>query len=152
VSAQDSYTGPDPALAELEAAAREMIVPGAFRDRIQAFRRVPLGWRREQLDDNGAGAQWRSRNGLVVIESVLRYGDGRLWHHVSYSRAGRLPDHADTLAVRRAFIGESREAYSVWPPRARYVNEHPFCLHLWACLDAPPDGAVLPDFRIVGTV
>lgn len=104
----------------------------------------PQGWRLMQDGEDGRG--WRSAFGgqATVIESVAREEDGRRWHHVSTARADRMPTWDEVRAIKEAFIGD-REAYIVFPPKARYVNLHRFCLHLWACLDAP-EGAVLPDF------
>lgn len=111
-------------------------------------RAVPAGWQCAQRAEDGAS--WVNKtNGLTVIESVAREVDGRRWLHVSVSRAARVPTWEDLTLVRRTFVGEQREAYSVLPPADRYVNIHPRCLHLWACLDAP-HGAVLPAFE--GTI
>lgn len=41
------------------------------------------------------------------------------------------------------FMGAERVAVQVHPRAAEYFNAHPFCLHLWSCLDAE----VLPDLR-----
>ncbi len=109
---------------------------------------LPRDWRIVREDDSGRAVE---RSGLCVIETVHREGDGRRWHHVSMSRASRLPSYEDLSLVRRLFIGEDLECYQIFPPRSRYVNRHPFCLHLWRCLDAPA-GIVLPDFRHNGEV
>lgn len=93
---------------------------------------------------------WACTNGLHVVETACTEKDGRRWHHVSYSRAGRYPSYEDQELVRRTFIGEDRESYAVFPPRSRWVNVHSFCLHLWTCLDAP-DG-LLTDFRHLGQI
>ena len=116
---------------------------------------VPLDWKLATEDGYGRGYSermaTRNRPGLLVIESVLPYGpDNDLWYHVSFSRVGRMPTYDDIQRVRRAFVGEHRECYQIFPPRERYVSVHPYCLHLWYCIDRP-DG-VLPDMRIDGTV
>lgn len=46
------------------------------------------------------------------------------------------------LQLRVAKFTETSTALQVLPPRAKHVNIHPFCLHLWCCLD----GDVTPDF------
>lgn len=109
---------------------------------------LPSGWSVIRQDDSGRAAEC---GGLAVIETVNREADERRWHHVSLSRRTRLPSYEDIQLVRRLFIGADAECYQVFPPASRYVNRHPFCLHLWHCLDAPA-GAVLPDFRHDGEV
>lgn len=112
---------------------------------------LPGGWRELRTNPAAGGKTYLvgGNNGLAVIEAVLTYGDGRRWHHVSVSKrpGAGLPTHEELLRVKDVLIGRDREAYIVFPPASRYVNEHEV-LHLWHCLDAPPDGAVLPDFRV----
>jgi hypothetical protein len=79
-----------------------------------------------------------------VIESIARELDGRLWHHLSVSRADRIPSYHDVNDVKDVFIGRAHIAYQVFPPRARHVNIHPYCLHLWSPLEGDEP---LPDFR-----
>ncbi len=89
-------------------------------------------------------------SGLRVIESpgeVME--DGRVWHHVSFSRADRVPSWEDTTLVKDAFCHD-RTAFQILPPRSEWVNIHSFTLHLWTCLDE--DGAGIPRFGRFGTI
>lgn len=108
---------------------------------------LPVNWR--LIDGDEWGRAWQ-HNGLRLIETAARERDCRVWLHVSFSRASRLPDYEDSELVRRLFIGEDRESYAVFPPRERWVNRHQYCLHLWTCLDEP--NGVLPDFRHQGEI
>jgi hypothetical protein len=84
---------------------------------------------------------------LRVLLSAARYGDGKGWLHVSVSRKNReVPSWAQMCEVKDLFIGVERTAVQVHPPRSKYVNMHPGCLHLWCCLD----GEVVPDFTAGG--
>ena len=76
--------------------------------------------------------------------------EGRWWLHVSVSRAKYTPSYEDLADVKRVFIGDDHQALQVFPRRERHVNLHPFCLHLWACLE--PEGDGLPDFGKEGTI
>lgn len=108
---------------------------------------LPPDWRLVKTAPDGA--TYRCGDGLAVIASVDQELDGKLWLHVSLSRAKRLPSYEDMTRVKRLFIGRQRYAYEVHAPEAKHVNIHPFCLHLWCCLDGP----VLPDFtRGGGTI
>ena len=109
-------------------------------------RELPKGW---ELRSGGQpaddGARWYHRGlGLAVIESFALEADGRRWHHVSVSRRSRCPTWDEMCLAHRLFIGDEVAAYQVHVPRSRWISIHPFCLHLWACLDAP--AGVLPDF------
>jgi hypothetical protein len=113
-------------------------------------------WHRDRwplLRQEGEGA-WFARAGRptwTVGESVLRYPDNRYWHHVSTAHRSHLPTWDELQQVRVDFVGDDAESYMVFPPVNRYVNAHRYALHLWRCLNAT-DGAVLPDFRIMGTI
>jgi hypothetical protein len=51
--------------------------------------------------------------------------------------------------VKRDFIGDDAKAIMVFPEKKHHVNIHPFCLHLWVCMDDNP----LPEFsRGLGTI
>ncbi len=105
----------------------------------------PRDWRAIPYE---AGEMFFGRGGLRVIRTVNDCSDdGRVWLHVSFSRENQLPSYEDTKLVREVFVGR-HESYQVSPPPERHVNIHPYCLHLWACLEGP----VLPDFSFNGTI
>lgn len=124
-----------------------MFPPYEAPERYEQLRRVePIPPRWIKVPDRDYIA-WQSRLlGLRVIESVDIQRDQRAWLHVSFSRSSRLPSWDDLKIIRQDFISDQRECYSVLPTADRYVDAHPFTLHLWACLDADR-GRVLPDFR-----
>lgn len=110
---------------------------------------TPNGWRMmEMLCD---GCSYIHPGGLRVIISGQIEEDGKRWLHCSLSRRNTIPSHDDIITVRRAFLGEDRYAYQVFPPKDRYVNIHPHVLHLWSCVDEP-EGKLLPEFSRGGSV
>jgi hypothetical protein len=98
----------------------------------------------EYVGNWGPGGHIFLKSGLCVIIDCSKKSDGKQWCHVSYSRKLRVPDHKDTILVKKSFIGPSRYAYAVYPPFDKYVNIHPFCLHLWSLCEG--NGRVLPEF------
>lgn len=80
-----------------------------------------------------------------VILSVSEEADGRVWAHLSTAFPSRLPTWGDLRKAKDLFLGEEARAIQVLPPKSEWVNIHPYCLHLFVCLD----GDVLPDFRRV---
>jgi hypothetical protein len=101
----------------------------------------PKGWSVLQPWGDGWVLVDENKTLKVIIDCEVKT-DGAEWLHVSYSRRSWTPTHEDTCKVKAAFIGD-RYAYAVFPPVERYVNIHPYCLHLWARLDGSP---VLPEF------
>lgn len=73
-------------------------------------------------------------SGLQVLASEDHI-DGKRYVHLSLSLPDRLPSWYDVRLVKRDFIGPDKEAVQVLPPEEEYVNCHPYCLHLWHCLD-----------------
>lgn len=79
---------------------------------------------------------------LSVIMSGAREQDGKRWLHLSLARPNRMPSWEEFRDAGRLFLPEECWAYQVVPPRARYINKHPYCLHMFACVEGPQ----LPDF------
>lgn len=100
---------------------------------------APRGWVRQPW---GTGIQYLR---TLTRESVLMtvgLHDGKRWIHFSMAHPSRVPHFVELRDFKRHFLGDERKAILVLPPKAEYVNIHPFCLHLFSCLD--DDG--LPDF------
>ena len=112
-----------------------------FREHVK----LPGGWQR--IKNYQDGEMWRNkRKSLLVGASIMAYGDGNQWLHVSVSRKDKLtPTWQDMCNAKDAFIGRSRKAIQVHPEKSKYVNIHRACLHLWHCLDTDP----LPEFSNV---
>ncbi len=69
------------------------------------------------------------------------------WEHVSVSRKDRCPTWDEMCAVKDLFWTEEDAVVQFHPPRSDYVNNHPFCLHLWK----PSEGTLLlPPSILVG--
>ena len=102
---------------------------------------TPLGWDRFH---EGADGGWFRHTGLgLKAASTVREIDGVWWRHTSVTRYdGRMPRHLDVAFIKREFHGDGY-AYGVHPPKAKYVDIHSRCLHVWGRLDGAP---VLPEF------
>lgn len=81
---------------------------------------------------------------LLCIASDGRYWKeggmpGPVWEHVSCSTPKRAPNWAEMCFVKDLFWDEDDCVVQYHPPKADYVNCHPYCLHLWR-----PEGVELP--------
>jgi hypothetical protein len=103
---------------------------------------LPASWREIERGPDGAKYVNASASLLCILSCSVE-ADGRAWLHMSCSHAKRIPTWGELRVCKEQFLGD-REAYSVMPPRARYVNLHPNVLHLFALLDEQQ--AALPDF------
>jgi hypothetical protein len=98
----------------------------------------------------------RTRAALKVIASDGSDWDrcgfvGPPWEHVSVSARDRCPTWEEMCWVKELFWGDGECVLQFHPPKADYVNCHPFVLHLWRCPGAtqamPPTMAVGPKAR-----
>ena len=75
-------------------------------------------------------------NGLRIISSGdKRQGDDESelyqWEHVSVSLPNRIPTWTEMCFVKELFWDDSETVLQFHPPKSEYVNDMPFCLHLW---------------------
>jgi hypothetical protein len=85
-----------------------------------------------------------SRNTLKVIAS-----DGMGWEHVSVSKKYECPTWDEMCKVKELFWDDPEDcALQYHPPKRRYANNHPYCLHLWR----PNDGETRIPFPHVSLI
>lgn len=53
------------------------------------------------------------------------------WEHVSVSLPNRCPNWQEMSYIKSLFWGKEETVIQFHPPESQYVNQHPFCLHLW---------------------
>lgn len=53
------------------------------------------------------------------------------WEHVSVSTRRRPPNWQEMCFVKDLFWEEHECVVQFHPPKSEYVNNHPYCLHLW---------------------
>lgn len=118
--------------------------------RIRSFLQptLPREWQPREAPGIDGAAFYNKTIGIGVMISGRIELDGKLWIHVSLSRKSRMPTYEDMTLVKRLFLGPDRRAIQLFVSEKEHYNYHPFCLHLWHCVDG--DG--LPDFRIMGGV
>ncbi len=60
---------------------------------------------------------------------VFSWGGG--WDHVSISFSNRCPAWDEMCFIKNIFFSEDECVVQYHPPKSEYVNNHPYCLHLW---------------------
>ena len=55
---------------------------------------------------------------------------GLKWH-LSISCENRLPTYNELKNARYKYLHDNLQIAQIFPPKAEFVNMHPFCLHLW---------------------
>jgi hypothetical protein len=77
------------------------------------------------------------RNMLIFVGAAeLPESEG--WEHVSVSMQSRDPNWQEMCFVKDLCWREDELVMQFHPPKDKYINTHPHCLHLWC----PQDGHV----------
>jgi hypothetical protein len=76
------------------------------------------------------------------------------WEHVSVSLPTRCPTWAEMAFIKSVFWDADDTVVQYHPPESEYVNNHPFCLHLWRPIEKqiPLPPSILVGFRDAGVI
>lgn len=68
---------------------------------------------------------------------LVMISDGGGWKHLSISNAQRkkLPSWETMCRAKDLFFGDDEWCVQFHPAKEDYINDHPFCLHLWMPLN-----------------
>jgi hypothetical protein len=67
----------------------------------------------------------------IAATHPAEMADGVAWEHVSVSCADRCPTWNEMQAVKSLFWDDEDRVIQYHPPQSEYINDHPYCLHLW---------------------
>lgn len=96
--------------------------------------------------DGGMGIFTKgSQKGMTVIWS---YGGG--WEHVSIDGKKRLPDWNEMCALKDMFFSDDEFCVQYHPPKSEYVNNIPYCLHIWKPIEQYSGKLPMPPSLFVG--
>ena len=83
---------------------------------------------------------------LFIIASPGDADENIPWEHVSVSTKNRCPRWDEMCFVKDLFWEPEQAVMQLHPPRSTWINNHPYCLHLWRSLEReiplPPSIAV----------
>lgn len=69
-----------------------------------------------------------------------------VWEHVSISTPVRCPTWEEMCFVKGLFWDDEDTVMQLHPPKSQWINNHPYCLHLWRpigiAIPMPPSLAV----------
>lgn len=76
------------------------------------------------------------------------------WDHVSVSLPDRCPTWEEMCRVKDLFWDAEDAVMQLHPPRSDWVNNHPYCLHLWCPHEAriPLPPAVMVGDKEIGVL
>lgn len=68
---------------------------------------------------------------LRIIAHDGKEAKAQSWEHVSVSTSHRIPYWNEMCFVKNLFWHEEECVVQFHPPKSKYINHHPFVLHLW---------------------
>ena len=97
-----------------------------YRDVSTELRLYGMSTRGEVGKGNGVFKVFVNGKSFFVIAS-----NGGGWDHVSVSRKNKMPTWDEMCAIKDMFFEPEEVAVQYHPKKSEYVNNHPYCLHLW---------------------
>lgn len=96
--------------------------------------RITRGQSKEYGSTPGDGFNGAFHIQIHGVQLLIIASDGMGWQHVSVS----MPQHPKMTPswpimckVKELFWDDEEAVMQLHPPKSRYVNQHPGCLHLW---------------------
>lgn len=80
-------------------------------------------------DDGANGLFWIPMPKWQKLKVIVSDGGG--WDHVSVSLQNRTPHWEEMCHVKDLFFEPFETVVQFHPSIEEYVNNHPYCLHLW---------------------
>ena len=85
---------------------------------------------------------------LRIVASDASFETQRYpWEHVSVSLPNRCPNWTEMCFVKDLFWDENEVVMQLHPAKKDYINNHPYCLHMWRPVIAQ---IPLPPIEMVG--
>ena len=81
---------------------------------------------KERCSDGGSG--WVTIHGKTFF---VIYSNGGGWDHVSASSNNWCPTWEEMCFIKNVFFDEDECCIEYHPAKKDYVNNHPYCLHIW---------------------
>lgn len=76
------------------------------------------------------GCSLRIDRDQIVLFIIVSWG--RNWDHVSvHTSEARPPTWDEMCFIKNIFFGDNECVVQYHPPKDKYKNLHPYCLHLW---------------------
>lgn len=78
---------------------------------------------------DGFGGTFYDRKSRCYLNFIMSWGAG--WEHCSVSLPTRCPSWEQMCAIKELFWNDDECCVQYHPAKDDYVNNHPYCLHIW---------------------
>ena len=72
------------------------------------------------------------------------------WDHVSINGVNRMPTWDEMCQIKDMFFTEDECCVQYHPPKSEYVNNIPYCLHIWKPIEQYSGALPVPHSLLVG--
>jgi len=79
---------------------------------------------------------------------IWSYGGG--WEHISIDGKKRCPDWDEMCKLKDMFFDEDECCVQYHPPKSEYVNNLPYCLHIWRPIEECNGALPMPPSILTG--
>ena len=96
--------------------------------------------------DGGMGVF--TKGSLKNMTVIWSYGGG--WEHVSIDGKNRTPTWDEMCSIKDMFFSDDECCVQYHPPKSEYVNNIPYCLHIWKPIGQYSGVLPVPPSLLVG--
>lgn len=79
--------------------------------------------------EDGFGGYFYDKKSRCNLNFIMSWGAG--WEHCSVSIPTRCPSWEQMCVMKELFWGDDEECMQLHPSKKDYVNNMPYCLHIW---------------------
>lgn len=79
----------------------------------------------------GSDESYGNNGAFIIDDKYVIASDGEGWEHVSVSLENRTPNWDEMVFIKDMFWDKRALVIQLHPPKSEYINNHPFCLHMW---------------------
>ena len=77
------------------------------------------------------GMEWEHVSITLTKEEIIFIGNGRHTKKIRIKAVERCATWEEMCYVKSLFWEDEQEVMQLHPPKSSWINNHPFCLHLW---------------------
>lgn len=82
---------------------------------------------------DGFGGTFYDKKSRCKLNFIMSWGAG--FEHCSVSMPTRCPSWEQMCSIKDAFWNDDEVCMQLHPAKKNYVNNHPYCLHIWKPID-----------------
>ena len=79
--------------------------------------------------EDGFGGKFYDKKSRCTLNFIMSWGAG--FEHCSVSMPARCPSWEQMCSIKELFWRDDECCMQLHPPKENYVNNHPYCLHIW---------------------